>query len=97
MDEFEADDADDDEHDGDKADDVRGVAKENNTREHGSCGADTGPYSVSRTDRDCFHGLRDGKKAENDEDDSDDAGNEFAKAAAVFKSDGKANLKKARK
>ncbi len=97
MDELEADDADDDEHDGDKADNVRRVAKENNTREHGPCGADAGPYSIGGADGDCFHGLRYGKEAEDDEDDSDDAGKQFAEAAAVFKSDGKANLKKASK
>ena len=95
MDELEADDADDDEHDGDKANDVCRVAKENNTCEHGSGRTDTGPHRISSSDRDCFHGLRYGKKAENDEDDGNNAGKQFAEAAAVFKSDGEADLKKA--
>lgn len=94
MHEFKADDSDNDEHNGEKPDNMCRIAEKNNSCHNGSRRADARPDGVSSSDRDAFHRLRDGKKAHHNENYGDNAGDNLCKPLAVFQRDGEANLKK---
>ena len=91
---LEADDADDDERDGDEADKVVWVAEEYDPRDNGACGSDTCPHGVSSSDGNTFHRLRDGKETEYYEDNGDNARDNLWKSLAEFECNCKTDLKK---
>ena len=94
MGEFEADDADDDEEDGDEPDDVIGIAKEEDSANDGARCTDPCPHGVGGSNGDALHGLGNGEKAEDDEDDGNYAGNYLGEPLAEFKRDCKADFEK---
>ena len=63
MSQLKADDADDDQEDREQSNDVVGVSKKEDAADHRASSADSGPHSISGSDRDTLHGLRDGEEA----------------------------------
>ena len=93
MSQFKSNNTDNDEGDGNKPDDVIRVAKEKNPCHDGSCSTDPCPNSICSTYRNRFHRLRDGKEAQHNKNDSDDARYEFGKSLTILQRDGEANFK----
>ncbi len=73
MGELEANDPDDDEKNRDQANDVVGVAKEENSACDCARSSDASPNGISGSDGDCLHRLGDGEKAQHDENHRNDA------------------------
>ena len=60
------------------------VAKEKNAAKYCASCTNSSPDSVGGSDGNYFHGLRDGKKTQDDENDRDDAGDESGEALTIF-------------
>ena len=84
MGQFQANDPDDDQENGDESNDVIGIAKKENAADDCPGCANPCPNSVSSSNGNAFHRLRDGEEAEDDKDDSDDARNNLGKPLAEF-------------
>lgn len=96
MSQFETDNAHDDEKDGNQPDEVVRIAKENDATDNCPSRTDSRPHCVGCSNGDRLHRLRDSKKAEDNKNHGNHAGNKPRKALAKFQSDGKANFKKTR-
>lgn len=94
MDEFKANNADNNQRNGEEPNDMGRISKKNNSRDDGSCSADPCPDGIGRSDRDGLHGLRDREKTQHNENHRDNAGDDLCKSLAVFERDGEADFKK---
>lgn len=72
---FKADDSNNDQENGDQADEMIRIAKKEDSTDNSACSANSCPYGISSSNRNALHGLRDGKEAEDDKNNCDDAGN----------------------
>ena len=97
MNEFKADDPDDDQHNGDQADDMMRIAEKYDPCHDGAGSADPGPNGISSSNGDGLHGLRNREKAQNNKNNGDNARDKLAEPLAIFQSDGKADLKESGK
>lgn len=70
-----------------------GISKKENSADDSTCSANSSPYCIGRSYWNAFHGLRDGKKTEDDKNHGDDAGDNLGKTLAEFQSNGKADFK----
>lgn len=74
---FEADDTDNNEKDRNESNDVVRVAKKEDAADNGARSADPCPYRIGSSDGNAFHRLRDGKEAQDNKNNGDDARDEF--------------------
>ena len=95
MGQLKTDDSNDDQEDRYQANEVIGISKKDDTADNSSCSANSRPNSIGSANRDCLHGLRNGKETQHDEDNSDDARDQSGKTLAELERDGKADFKKA--
>lgn len=72
-----------------------GISKENHTTHHRASSANTCPYRIGSSNRDYFHRLGNGKKTKYNKNNRNNARKDPGKTIAIFKSNRKANLKKA--